>query len=239
MGKIVTSYGVDKMTGRVGNGVFSIVEGGTDLRQHNAISKQPFSDSQRVREAAFTKANQTWTTIGREAATAWRKWGAEQKVKTVAGKFRGREGKDCFVGLFAKMLQVNPLAAIPVPPAFNFAGDPAVMSISVSSGAVDWDLSQANRPGVTMELMGQRLPSEVALPNKAGYRTIAFHSYPSGALSFQTDLEPGYWCFAAQAVEVASGRVANFQELGFGTVNLAVMQGGLDEAPEAGEKKAA
>ena len=59
MGKIVTSYGIDKMTGRVGNGVFSIEEGGTGLRQYNGVSKQPFSDSQRAREAAFTKANQT------------------------------------------------------------------------------------------------------------------------------------------------------------------------------------
>lgn len=57
MGKIVSSYGINKMTGRVGDAVFSIEEGGIGMRQYNPISKQPFTEAQVAREQAFAKAN--------------------------------------------------------------------------------------------------------------------------------------------------------------------------------------
>ena len=223
------------MTGKVGNGVFSIEQGGTGIRQYNGVSKQPFSEAQRAREAAFTKANQTWPTIGRANADKWRVWGAKQKVKTISGGIRGREGKDCFVGYFAKMLQVNAAAAVPLPPVGTFGGDGATFSLLLENPTMDWVASKANATGVTTELMVQELPSEVALPNPQGYKTLAFHAFASGSLSYTVELDPGFYAFAAQEVEIATGRTACFAEVGFGTFGLALVRGGTDEEGQADE----
>ena len=229
------------MTGRVGNGVFSIEEGGTGLRQYNGVSKQPFTDSQRAREAAFTKANQTWPTIGIPAATAWRNWGKKQLVKTVSGRTRSREGKDCFVGLYAKMLQVNPMVAVPlVPPVSGLVPQSVVVSLSIVAQGAKFTGSAANSPGYVTELMAQEIRSEVALPSKQ-YGTLGFFAYKEAGDSTTLPTSPGYWSFATQFVEIATGRATGFQVLGTALVGLSMVEGGADEATSAPatEKKAA
>ena len=233
MGKIITSYGISKMTGRVGDAVFSIEQGGVGMRNHNPISKQPFTAAQVAREVAFSKANQTWTTIGRPEAEKWRAWGRTQKVREITGEYRNRAGKDCFTGLYAKMLQVDPNAAIPSPPPKgSLIPDDLGLTVTMGPGRAIWSAIRGNRDGLTTELMAQELPSEVALPVKDGYKTLAFHAFVSGAPAFGTLLDAGYWAFAAQTVEIATGRTVGFAELGFGTIALSMVEGGADDADE-------
>lgn len=239
MGKIVTSYGINKMTGKVGDAVFSIEEGGVGMRSYNALSKQPFTPAQLAIEAAFTKANQTWPTIGFEAAEAWRAWGRKQKVRNeLTGKYRDREGKDCFVGCYAKILQLGSTTAIPNPPFGTYSGDSPVLSALLNPSGLDVESSSANKAGTTTELMIQELPSAVALPTPDGYRTVGFVAFEAGSLSTTVDLAPGFYLFAYQFVEIASGRVAGFKVVRRATVGLSVVQGGTVEAP-VGAKKAA
>ena len=221
------------MTGRVGNGVFSIEEGGTGIRQYNGVSKQPFSDSQLLREAAFTKANQTWTTIGLPAATAWRKWGKKQLVKTVSGRTRSREGKDCFVGLFAKMLQVSPSAAAPLaPPALALPAVSAEVSFSVTPQGVKFTSSAGLPEGITAELMVQEVRSEVALPKKQ-YGTLAFYAFDDAGSAVTFPWPVGYWNFGYQFVEASTGRTTGFTALGTTLVGLSMVEGGAEEAQKA------
>ncbi|RYG26569.1 hypothetical protein EON82_02855, partial [bacterium] len=139
MAKIRTSYGLEVISGKVGAAVFSNEQDGVGMREHNPMSKQPFTPAQLAREAAFKKANQTWTTLSLTVATNWRNWGRTQKVRNeLTGKYRTRSGKDCFVGLYAKLLQVNAASALPSIPSGTYIGDAVTLSVVAGSGLATW-----------------------------------------------------------------------------------------------------
>lgn len=157
----------------------------------------------------------------------------------MSGGTRGRQGKDCFSGLYAKLLQMDPNAAIPTPPVGRFAGDSVAFTASVVNGQVRIEASKANAAGVTTEFLFQELPSEVALSNPKGFHTADFHRFTNPVTAEVLTVPPGFYEFAAQFVEIATGRVAGFASLGRLTVGLSVMRGGADDAEDEGLAKVA
>lgn len=224
------------MSGLVGDAVFSNEQDGVGMRSHNPMSKQPFTPAQLAREAAFKKANQTWTTLSLTVANNWRAWGRTQSVRSpISGRYRTRDGKDCFVGLYAKMLQMNAASALPTIPVGTYAGDANGVTLSVvaGSGVATWTASAANSAGTTTELLYQLLPSPVALARPDEYHSAKFQAFAGTGLTTTTTLAPGSYAFAYQFVELSTGRVAGFVPLGTSKVTLALVEGGADEA--AGE----
>ena len=86
--------GIDAMTGRVGGVVYSNGQDGVGLRNHNPMSKQPFTPAQVKIEANFTKAAKAWVALPAATAADWKTYALTQKAKNpVTGKYRTRNAR--------------------------------------------------------------------------------------------------------------------------------------------------
>ena len=240
MSKIRTSYGIDVISGKVGNAVFSNEQDGVGMRSYNPISKQPFSPAQVSIESNFTKANRTWTTLGPTVVQGWRDWAKTQKVRNeLTGKYRTRGAKDCFVGCYAKMLQVSASSAAPSAPTGSYAGDLITITLSNGIGQLVATASGANSASTTTEILVQKLPSANAQVNPEAYHTYAFKKFASGALTQSIVGTAGTYAVAYRFVNTVTGQMTALVPLSTLSISLSVEDGGMAEEDEGLAKKAA
>lgn len=74
----------------------------------------------------------------------------------------------------------------------------------LGAGGIRFTASGPNAPGLTTELLLQRLPNE---RRKSGtqYKTLGFHTFTAESLSVDFPLEPGYYVPAYAFLEPTTG----------------------------------
>lgn len=230
LSKIRTSYGIDVISGKVGNAVFSNEQDGVGMRSYNPISKQPFSPAQVSIESNFTKANRTWTTLAPNVVQTWRDFAKTQKVKNpLTGKYRTRGAKDVFVGLYAKLLQVSASSAVPTVPTGAYGGDLITITLSTGIGQLVATASAANSASTTTEFLVQKLASANAQVNPEGYHTYAFKKFASGALTQNIVGTAGTYAVAYRFVNTVTGQMTALVPLSTLSISLSVEDGGMAE----------
>lgn len=152
-------------------------------------------------------ASVIYSTFSASEAAAWRRYATTlARMDPVTGKQYTPAGRNAFMGLAIKFQQVNPGAEVPrTPPVGDFLGDTVSVSASVEGGMIRFTASHANAPGVTTELMLQKLKNIRCMPGKV-YKAAAFVSFAPGSLSADVDVEPGVYAAAIRFVETATGR---------------------------------
>lgn len=219
--------GIDALTGRVGGVVYSNEQDGVGVRNHNPISKQPFTAAQLQIEANFTKATKAWVTLAPATAAQWKTYALGQKVKNpVSGKYRSRNARQIFVGLYAKMLQVSAASGLPSIPTGTYAGDSLTLTAVPSTGKITVTSSAANSANTTTEFLAYRLPSPNAIVDKGSLRTVQFFSFAPSTLSTQINVSAGTWVLCARYVNKTTGQETNLMDLPLQTVTLSIEEGG-------------
>lgn len=122
--------------------------------------------------------------------------------------------QNAFVMLAVRVLQIDPLAPIPVdPPTGVFYGDETQISATGVPGAARFTASGPNAPGVVTELLLQRLATPRRNPGPQ-YRSERFAHFEVGGLTSDVAVAPGRYACAARFAEQATGRVGLMQPLG-------------------------
>ena len=229
----------EALSGRLGNAIAANQQDGTELRAHNPISKQPFTPKQLAREAAFTKANQTWTTLDSATVSLFRTYAATQRVRnSLTGKYRTRGAKNVFVGMYAKLLQVSASSGLPQIPVGPFVAPEIAVQVQAQTGRLVFTGSASTTANVRLEGLYQRLPSRNALPQANGYLTAAIGSLEAGdGNELDAPVAPGFYACAFRWVDATTGLDTPVVPLPMMTVGFAVAEGGLPDEAEA--KKAA
>ena len=243
MAKTRLGISYEALSGRLGNTVASNEQDGTSIRAYNPVSKQPFTPAQLAAEADFTKANQTWPSLDPEIAQTFKDYALTQRVKNpLTGKYRTRNGKDVFVGLYAKLLQISSTSALPQIPTGTYSLPGLSISISLQGNEATFRGSASTPNDTRLIAWGQRLPSRNATPTPDGYKTLIVGSLEAGdANELTTTLAPGYWCFGTTFASAVTGQETAMVVYPVQTVTLAVEQGGVSEGskPVRAAKKAA
>ena len=239
--RLGTTY--EALSGRLGNTVASNEQDGTSIRAYNPVSKQPFSPAQLVREAAFTKANQTWPSLDPTIADKFKAYAITQKVKNpLTGKYRTRNGKDVFVGLYAKLLQISATSPLPQIPAGTYSVPGITITVAAGANEATFAGSASTPADTRLIAWGQRLPSRNATPTPDGYQILAIGSLNvAEGKKVTATLAPGYWCFATTFANAVTGQETPMVVYPVKTVTFAVEQGGVSDAakPLRAAKKAA
>jgi hypothetical protein len=198
-----------------GSGVYgdSVVAKGRSGYQVRARPKPKYrpTANQAASMARMAQASQAWNELSRAQAEAWNRF-AEGITKAgfAAGERYSPTGHNLFTAYGSKLLQLNPLATLPVlPPTSLFAGDFLRLDVSVpgpsAPGAVRLTADRANEGGTVVELLVQKLKNERSAPG-ARYYTNAFVTFTEEGLSHDLALEPGWWALAYREVDTATGQ---------------------------------
>ena len=237
--RLGTTY--EALSGRLGNTVTANEQDGTSVRAHNPVSKQPFTPAQRAAEADFAKANQTWPVLDPAIADQWKAYALTQKVRnSLTGKYRTRNGKDVFVGLYAKLLQISDASPLPQIPTGTYAVPGISVAVTVGTGFATFTGSGPTPADTRLVALVQRIPSRNATPSLDGYVTGAVGSLESGdGNALEVALAPGYWSFAYTWANAVTGQETAMVVLPVQAVAFAVEAGGAGEAPKARAAKRA
>jgi hypothetical protein len=194
------------LRGGMNNHVLVLTRSGLSVRRKPRY-KYPVDPAVREGSLRLEAAAAIYSTFSASEAAAWRRYAASlARLDPVTGKRYSPAGRNIFMGLAIKFQQVNPGAEVPrTPPVGDFMGDTVSVSASVEGGAIRFTASHANTPGVTTELMLQRLKNVRCMPGKV-YKAAAFVAFAPGSLAFDVDVEPGVYAAAIRFVETATGR---------------------------------
>ena len=226
--------GIDALTGRVGGVVYSNGQDGVGMRNHNPTSKQPFTPAQLAIEANFTKAAKAWVTLAPATAAQWKTYALTQKVKNpISGKYRTRNARQVFIGLYAKLLQAYPASVLPTIPSGSYAGDALTLTAAPTTGTVTITASAANGIVTTTEILAYRLPSPNAIVDRAQMRTVQFYRFVAGSLSTTIPVSAGTWAFAYRYLNRNTGQETGLSDLPLQTVALSVEDGGFQDEADA------
>jgi hypothetical protein len=200
------------LSGSAGPVVFvSLPGGGTVVRERTA-PRDPRSPAQARWRGLVARAAALWRTLTPEQAQRWRDY-AE-----AAGE--GREGgrpnaSGLFVGLAAKVWQIDPEASPPLePPVQGFLGDGVLVAAAGEPGAVRFVAGGPNSAGVVTELLLQSLPSRLARPQKGRDRHRGFVAFAPGSLEASVPARPGAWAASVRFVLAATGQSSALVRLG-------------------------
>lgn len=194
------------MRGRMGGQVYS--EAGVDTIVREFVTPaNPNTGAQVGARGYFKTATQTWASLDDAERAAWGVFAqGMHSHNPMRLKQKPLSGFNVFVALASKFLQVNPAGTIPQsPPAVKFAGESIVITATPGTGKVTLTASAANTPGVTTEVLVQRLKAGYLKPEPNGYRHNSFHVYTLGNLSYDVTLGAGAWAIAVRFVKSTTG----------------------------------
>jgi hypothetical protein len=218
-----------KLAGKMEGGVAYGRNGGTAIRA-TPTYRYPVTPPVAQGNARLKRANAVWNTLTEAQADAWNAYGeAHPRRDAMTGERYAPAGKNLFVGLAAKLLQLDPEATLPLlPPTKPFLGDGVTVAlgsnlddlgnrISAENGAIVFAASGPNAPGVATELMIQPLKNVRCKPVKF-YKSHGFVSFAAPDPTAAVPVGPGVYACAIQFVERSTGLVAGWLPLGKITV---------------------
>lgn len=201
---------LDAGSGVYGDSAIARGKSGYQVRARPKPKYRP-TPNQAASMARMAQASQAWNSLTRAQALLWNDF-AEGVVKAgfAAGTRYSPSGHNLFTAYGSKLLQLNPLATLPVlPPTERFMPDFVRLSAStggaVPAGVVRVTSDRASTAGKVVELLAQKLKNEQAAPG-ARYYTNVFVSFASGALSCDLALGAGWWALAYREVDRATGQ---------------------------------
>lgn len=213
MAKARLSSVYQDIRGAVGKEVIFLSNYGLVTRRKPRYKYPVHSDVQAANER-LRLAMAAWSSLTLDQVQAWRNYGASvRKVDPVTLKEYTQTARTAFCGLTVKYLQANPVGDIPtLPPNDALIGDAVLLAVAPISGGVRFTAGGPNTPGVTTELLVQKLANIRRLPGKF-YKSKAFHAFTSSSLDFDLPLEPGAYAFAYRFVRVATGQATGTSAL--------------------------
>lgn len=231
----------EALSGRIGNTVLSNEQDGTSVRSYNPISNQPNTPAQLARQAAFTKASQTWTTLAPAVVASWRSYSLGLRTRNpLTGRYRSRSARNVFVGRYAKLLQISATHALPEIPAGPFVVPDLTVTAAASTGSITFTGSGPTPTDVRFEALVQRLPSQNAIPAPDGYRSAGIVVLDAAdGNKFSVSVTAGHWAVAYNFVDDNSGLETPRVELPVLSVALSVAAGGSEAATSRTTQKRA
>ena len=204
----------DELAGTA-NGV-TVARGRTGLVTQNAPRyRRAISPLQAAAMARMDVAGSAWEGLSEESVAEWRRY-ARSIVRTgdVSGKKYNPLAFNVFSGLFCKLLQIDPSAAVPEwPPSAPMPLDRIGVAVSVTPEGVLYVASRANLPGMLTELFVQKLPGRHRVPrpksNSAGFR-----AFTDADRTFALPVAPGTYFCACAVVEAGTGRSSRVMPIG-------------------------
>lgn len=197
---------------------------------------QPKTALQLAQEGRLKRGAQGWGTLTDAQRAAW-----AQATVTFGLKAKGTRrqkpkllsGSQYYTSLTAKFLACTPGGTVPVnPPATKFTGDTVSFTLTATTGNLTVAANQANKAGVKVEILTQRLAAGYRKPAAGGYRVKGYVQFAAGSLSVNLAVAPGAYSVAVQFVNAATGETSGYQVLGTGVVTLALEDGGLADGDE-------
>lgn len=206
MARVTASAGLGDVSGLIGGVVVSNARSGLVLRKRPTYER-PTSPDQAAASARMAAATRAWGALSWRQAEGWNAYARTlEHVNPVSGKRYAPTGFNTFVGLACKVLQIDPLAPIPVnPPLTPWPQERVSVEARPEPGEVVFAASGPNSPGIVTELLLQRL-SNIRRAAKPQYKTAGFVSFAVGDLEAAVPVEPGAYVAAYRFVEASTGR---------------------------------
>ncbi|HZH97545.1 MAG TPA: hypothetical protein VEX38_01125 [Fimbriimonadaceae bacterium] len=214
MARAALSSTLSQARGRVGNDLIVKTRGGWAVRPRPKYKQFPHPEAAAAR-ARLRQAVDAWYSLDLPQVEAWRAYARTvRKTDSLTGEHYSPIAYNVFVGLTTRFLQATPGGEIPLwPPTTDFPGDDVVLEVEAIAGGVRFTASGPNTPGVTTELMVQKLPNIRRSPTKF-YKSAAFHAFIPESPQAELELDPGVYCFAYRFVHVQDGQSTGAQVMG-------------------------
>lgn len=205
---------LDSMSGSVPQ--FTVLEqaGGLVLRR-KAVFRRALSDRQKEAAWRLRAAAEIWQGFGRAQGQAW-----EHYARTLVRRhrFSGQEYTPtafaAFTALATKVLQIDPEAPVPTwPPEAPFEGDGLVVSVEAILGGLEFMADRPDAPGVTTEILVQRLRNARAKPVPV-YPSQGFVVFAPGTMRWELALRPGWYSAAVRSVLAMTGQTTRLVPIG-------------------------
>lgn len=136
MAKFVLGGLGSSLSGKNGNVVYVRTSGGVVVR-NRPRRNNPQTGVQQQNRIRMTKAVAVWSGLDPVLAEAWRRYAAGLAVTDPeSGLPRVPKAMNVFTGLYAKLLQLDPSAAPPLPPGNPFFGDSVVVAVQAADSAL-------------------------------------------------------------------------------------------------------
>ncbi|MBV6459437.1 MAG: hypothetical protein HONBIEJF_02585 [Fimbriimonadaceae bacterium] len=214
MAKVRFSGAFQAGHGKLGGMVVAGSRTGPIIRRRPRYER-PVSIDQRSAIDRMREASSVWSTLSAAEAAAWRDYAAgQQHADPVSGLSYAPTAITVFIGLAAKVRQIDPAAGIPrLPPVGEFLGDAIQISAAGHPGEIVFTASGPNSAEVVTELLVQRLANERRKPTKR-YGSAGFVRFEGGSLSAILEAEPGWYACAWRQVERTTGRMLRLMPIG-------------------------
>ena len=201
------------LCGASGNAVYVRSPYGTILRNRPMVWNEP-SEKQIEARQRMAAAGRAWSALTLAQAAAWKQYAAQQIQSTPrTDETPPPSVQNVFVRLAVKVLQIDPLASVPVnPPTSAFLGDAVTLTATATPGAIHFTPSQPNAPGIVTELLLQPLKTVHRRTYLSKYRTAAFVAFGSGPHNLP--VKPGVYAVAYRVVRAETGQETGVAELG-------------------------
>ena len=196
---------VRNVQGKSGKMNYSKTQYGIEYKE-NPIRTKPSTPAQLAQQARLKKASTAFAGLTAPQNAAWQTYAQTRFVKSKSGADVHPSAYSAFVGLYTKLLQVNPAGTPPsTPPATEFAGDTVTVTIAGASGRINFTGNKANATNVVTELLIQPLRNIYRKPT-GNYPSKAFFPFASGGLTTSLLLPAGAYAVAIRFVNSATGQ---------------------------------
>lgn len=192
--------------GKVGNAVFVRTPFGVSVRDY-IIPTDPQTPAQLESRQRMRLAAEAWRSLSVAQIEAWNAFAYATAAREPGdGRPIGPSGQRLFVKLAIKVLQVSPMASIPLdPPSAPFGGDAVTVTASGGPAQVTFAASGSNAPGVVTELLMQPLRTAVSRAYPERFRSQGFTPFDAGDVDVYA-IGPGWYATAYRFVVVATGQ---------------------------------
>jgi hypothetical protein len=214
MARAALSSTVSQTRGKIGNDIIIKTRTGWSIRQRPRYKQGARPETAGAR-ARMRQAVEAWYSLDLPQIEAWRAYARTvRKTSSLTGEQYSPIAFNVFIGLTTRFLQATPDGEIPLwPPSTVFAGESVTFEVEPVPGGVRFTASGPNTPGVTTELMVQKLPNIRRSPTKF-YKSAAFYTFTNAPLEVDMALETGLYCFAYRFVHVLDGQCTRVEVMG-------------------------
>lgn len=224
MARASESAFLSNLSGRVGNLVIARHPDGPVLREY-ARPKSPQTPLQLKSQNRTAWVSRIWARLDPERVARWRAYGENPTFARTGKRPRGAgpgRGYPLFFKLASGRYRLDPGVDLLTfdPPVRPFRGDLIDVEATGLPSAVLFSSSGPNVPGVTTELLIQKLRNGNCLPSGDKYRFAAFHTFVAGEAA-AVEAAPGVYACAIRFYDVQTGESKALVEIGTVAVGIA------------------